>query len=147
MTLVSHVIYRVLTKGSSAEVQVSLRSPSSGSSARVQPMPLETFSVNKEMGRILIRRGGETIAAGLWNFNVLSCIEFLMKTKRRSRPVNQRMSRVRRKMHSKFHMCVIMFITYLDISSWAVSRLRIFLICFSCLQLSLHFHGAKLLAA
>jgi len=56
---------RVLTKNSSAEVQISLRPSSSGSSAKAQPMPLEIFSVNKEMGRVLIRRGGETIAAGV----------------------------------------------------------------------------------
>ena len=35
-----------------------------GSGARNAVIPLEPFSTNKEMGRILIRRGGETIAAG-----------------------------------------------------------------------------------
>ncbi|KAI0761724.1 P-loop containing nucleoside triphosphate hydrolase protein [Irpex lacteus] len=56
---------RVLTKSVSAEVQITLRSPNySGPSARPQPIPLERFATNKEMGRILIRRGGETIAAG-----------------------------------------------------------------------------------
>jgi elongation factor 1 alpha-like protein len=60
------MILRVLTKGMSAEVQLSLRSPSnSGPSAKAQPIPLEVFSANKEMGRVLIRRGGETIAAGV----------------------------------------------------------------------------------
>ncbi|KAI0347453.1 hypothetical protein BDW22DRAFT_1321345 [Trametopsis cervina] len=56
---------RVLTKSVSAEVQITLRSPTySGPSIRPQPIPLEPFSINKEMGRILIRRSGETIAAG-----------------------------------------------------------------------------------
>ncbi|KAI0310676.1 EF Tu GTP binding domain-containing protein [Amylostereum chailletii] len=56
---------RVLTKGTSAEVQITIRPATlSGPSSRVHPVPLEPFSVNKEMGRILIRRGGETIGAG-----------------------------------------------------------------------------------
>ncbi|KAG5644569.1 hypothetical protein DXG03_008143 [Asterophora parasitica] len=56
---------RVLTKGASAEVQISLRSTTLSGPAAVRPIPLETFAVNKEMGRILIRRGGETIGAGI----------------------------------------------------------------------------------
>ncbi|KAI0939644.1 hypothetical protein AcW1_004605 [Taiwanofungus camphoratus] len=57
---------RVLAKNTSAEVQITLRSVTlSGPSARVQPIPLEPFAVNKDMGRILIRRGGETIGAGI----------------------------------------------------------------------------------
>ncbi|KAJ3484999.1 hypothetical protein NLI96_g5250 [Meripilus lineatus] len=57
---------RVLAKSASAEVQLTLRSTGvSGPTARAQPIPLEPFSVNKEMGRVLIRRGGETIAAGI----------------------------------------------------------------------------------
>ncbi|CAL1701559.1 unnamed protein product [Somion occarium] len=57
---------RVLAKSMSAEVQITLRSTTvSGPTARAQPIPLEPFSVNKEMGRILIRRGGETIGAGI----------------------------------------------------------------------------------
>ncbi|KAF8665717.1 hypothetical protein AX16_000167 [Volvariella volvacea WC 439] len=57
---------RVLTKGASAEVQIDLRiSSMSGSISHVKAIPLELFSVNKDMGRILIRRGGETIAAGV----------------------------------------------------------------------------------
>jgi len=57
---------RVLTKGSSAEVQIALRgNGGAGASSAVRSMPLEPFSLNKEMGRILIRRGGETIAAGI----------------------------------------------------------------------------------
>ncbi|TCD66818.1 Hsp70 suppressor, GTPase facilitates ribosomal subunit dissociation [Steccherinum ochraceum] len=57
---------RVLAKGVSAEVQITLRSTTmSGPAARAQPIPLEPFSANKEMGRVLVRRGGETIAAGI----------------------------------------------------------------------------------
>ncbi|KAH9921272.1 P-loop containing nucleoside triphosphate hydrolase protein [Amylocystis lapponica] len=57
---------RVLTRNTSAEVQITLRAATpSGPSSKAQPIPLETFGVNKEMGRILIRRGGETICAGI----------------------------------------------------------------------------------
>ncbi|KAL4241371.1 hypothetical protein ABKN59_000306 [Abortiporus biennis] len=57
---------RVLTKSASAEVQITLRSATmSGLTSRAQPIPLEPFADNKDMGRILIRRGGETIAAGI----------------------------------------------------------------------------------
>ena len=35
-----------------------------GPNSVAKPIPIEPFSVNKDMGRILIRRGGETIAAG-----------------------------------------------------------------------------------
>jgi elongation factor 1 alpha-like protein len=66
-------LFRVLTKGMSAEVQVALRPNGvsvGGSSSVVQPIPLEPFAQSKEMGRILIRRGGETIAAG--EFKILS---------------------------------------------------------------------------
>ncbi|KAJ1311279.1 hypothetical protein OPQ81_009777 [Rhizoctonia solani] len=55
---------RVLPKSSSAKVTISLRA-ASGPSARPTSIPLEPFSTNKEMGRILLRRGGETIAAGI----------------------------------------------------------------------------------
>jgi elongation factor 1 alpha-like protein len=56
---------RVLTKGTSAEVQIALRATSiSGPSSNIRGIPLETFAANKDMGRILIRRGGETIGAG-----------------------------------------------------------------------------------
>lgn len=56
---------RVLTKGTSGEVQISLRTNSlSAASSNTRPIPLEPFSVNKDMGRVLIRRGGETIGAG-----------------------------------------------------------------------------------
>ncbi|KAF8165066.1 EF Tu GTP binding domain-containing protein [Crassisporium funariophilum] len=57
---------RVLTKGTSAEVQIAVRSTSvAGSASSTRGMPLDTFASNKDMGRILIRRGGETIAAGV----------------------------------------------------------------------------------
>ncbi|KAJ7873284.1 EF Tu GTP binding domain-containing protein [Mycena olivaceomarginata] len=52
---------RVLAKVSSAEVQITIRS--TGSSGR--SIPMEPYAVNKAMGRILIRREGETIAAGI----------------------------------------------------------------------------------
>jgi elongation factor 1 alpha-like protein len=56
---------RVLTKGASAEVQIAIRQATfGGTGTRSTVVPLEPFSTNKEMGRILIRRGGETIAAG-----------------------------------------------------------------------------------
>jgi len=54
---------RVLTKGTSAEIEITLRGDTPGAVAR--PIPIEPFSVNKDMGRILLRRGGETIAAGI----------------------------------------------------------------------------------
>ena len=53
---------RVLTKGASAEVQITLRS--AGGTGKAYSVPLEAFAANKEMGRVLIRRGGETVAAG-----------------------------------------------------------------------------------
>lgn len=46
-------------------MEISLRTASmSGANSGVRAIPIETFSTNKEMGRILLRRGGETIAAG-----------------------------------------------------------------------------------
>lgn len=67
---------RVLTKNSSAKVEIALKANSqtftseesaSGSSGGKGPViPLETFASNKEMGRVLLRRGGETIGAGEW---------------------------------------------------------------------------------
>lgn len=57
---------RVLPRGTSAEVEITLRAGTlSTPSAVARPIPLEPFSVNKDMGRILVRRGGETIAAGI----------------------------------------------------------------------------------
>ena len=63
--MVTPRLARVLTKGASAEVQVAIRQATfGGSGTRSTVIPVEPFSTNKEMGRILIRRGGETIAAG-----------------------------------------------------------------------------------
>ena len=59
-----HEIHRVLTKGTSAEVQIVLRSTVVSGILSTSRIPLETFAANKDMGRILLRRGGETIAAG-----------------------------------------------------------------------------------
>ncbi|KAG8906018.1 Hsp70 suppressor, GTPase facilitates ribosomal subunit dissociation [Tulasnella sp. 403] len=57
---------RVLTKNSSAKILLTLRSGTlSGPSNKQVSIPIETFAANKEMGRILLRRGGETIAAGI----------------------------------------------------------------------------------
>ncbi|KAF8528930.1 P-loop containing nucleoside triphosphate hydrolase protein [Hysterangium stoloniferum] len=56
---------RVLGKHVSAKIEVTLRSSSMNEPAsQAMVIPLETFEVNKDMGRILLRRGGETIAAG-----------------------------------------------------------------------------------
>jgi elongation factor 1 alpha-like protein len=63
---------RVLTKGLSADVQITLRS--AGGTGKAYSVPLETFKTNKEMGRVLIRRGGETIAAGRWHFSSLPSV-------------------------------------------------------------------------
>lgn len=40
-----------------------------------RPIPLETFDDNKELGRIMLRKGGETIAAGIVK-KVIILIEF-----------------------------------------------------------------------
>ncbi|EED80776.1 predicted protein [Postia placenta Mad-698-R] len=57
---------RVLAKNVSAEVQITLRNTTTtGPSPKSQQIPLEPFAVNKDMGRILIRREGETIGAGI----------------------------------------------------------------------------------
>lgn len=55
--------FRVLQKGAHATVELTLRATSA--SSRTPTLPLETAADNKEMGRVLIRRGGETIAAGV----------------------------------------------------------------------------------
>lgn len=49
---------RVLTKGMTAKVQVKLS---------LRPIPLETFKDNKQLGRIMLRKDGETVAAGVVN--------------------------------------------------------------------------------
>jgi len=53
---------RVITKNAAAKVQIHLK----GTSILKQPViPMELFNTNKMMGRILLRRGGETIAVGM----------------------------------------------------------------------------------
>lgn len=49
---------RVLTKGMTAKVEIKLAQ---------RPIPLETFKDNKQLGRIMLRKGGETVAAGVVN--------------------------------------------------------------------------------
>lgn len=63
MRNVGLTVSRVLQKGVTATVEISVRS--APGSAKVPNLPLETAADNKEMGRVLIRRGGETIAAGI----------------------------------------------------------------------------------
>lgn len=58
--LILRFYYRMLTKGTSARIQVQLRPLTSGVSRKTL-IPLETFATNKSMGRVLFRRGGETI--------------------------------------------------------------------------------------
>ena len=58
---------RVLQRGASAEVRVAVRAAGTGMAgpnARMQPVPMEPFAINKDMGRLLLRRNGETVAAG-----------------------------------------------------------------------------------
>lgn len=56
------VSHRMLSKGSSARVVIKLRSDAS--QGPTIGIPLEIFAVNKGMGRIALRRAGETVAAG-----------------------------------------------------------------------------------
>ncbi|KAG2202156.1 hypothetical protein INT46_005794 [Mucor plumbeus] len=49
---------RCLTKGTTAKIQIKLAQ---------RPIPLETFKDNKQMGRIMLRKDGETVAAGVVN--------------------------------------------------------------------------------
>ncbi|GAA6051069.1 hypothetical protein JCM3770_005483 [Rhodotorula araucariae] len=51
---------RMLTKGVSARIRVQLRA-----GAGAGGIPLEPFGANKGMGRVLFRRNGETVAAGI----------------------------------------------------------------------------------
>jgi elongation factor 1 alpha-like protein len=49
----------------SADVEITLRvTGMSDPNSKARALPLEVFAANKDMGRILVRRGGETIAAG-----------------------------------------------------------------------------------
>lgn len=56
---------RVLQKGVQAEIEITLRTPNQSSMLKAPSIAIEPASVNKEMGRVLLRRGGETIAAGV----------------------------------------------------------------------------------
>ena len=49
---------RCLTKGMTAKIQIKLAQ---------RPIPLETFKDNKQMGRIMLRKDGDTVAAGVVN--------------------------------------------------------------------------------
>ncbi len=52
----------MLQKGVHAQVEITLRNATQ--SHRAASIPLETAARNKDMGRVLLRRGGETIGAG-----------------------------------------------------------------------------------
>ncbi|KAL7424238.1 hypothetical protein Q5752_001824 [Cryptotrichosporon argae] len=54
---------RVLQKGVTATVEITLRAPNGA--AKPPVLALETGAENKDMGRVLVRRAGETIAAGV----------------------------------------------------------------------------------
>ena len=49
-------IYSHLSKGMTAKVKIQLTN---------RPIPLETFKDNKQLGRVMLRKGGETVAAGV----------------------------------------------------------------------------------
>ncbi|KAL7320896.1 hypothetical protein PS15m_000738 [Mucor circinelloides] len=49
---------RCLSKGMTAKIQIRLSQ---------RPIPLETFKDNKQLGRIMLRKDGETVAAGVVN--------------------------------------------------------------------------------
>ncbi|GJJ07398.1 hypothetical protein Clacol_001600 [Clathrus columnatus] len=53
---------RVLLKHTSAKVEIAIRNTLGSSGFSI---PVEPFRVNKELGRLVLRRGGETIAAGM----------------------------------------------------------------------------------
>ncbi|WWC60885.1 uncharacterized protein I303_103461 [Kwoniella dejecticola CBS 10117] len=60
---------RVLQKGMTATIELTLRpsgnNTTNNNTNNLVRIPLETAQENKEMGRVLIRRNGETIAAGV----------------------------------------------------------------------------------
>jgi sulfate adenylyltransferase subunit 1 (EFTu-like GTPase family) len=49
-------VFRHLSKGATAKVKIQLSH---------RAIPLETFKDNKQLGRIMLRKGGETVAAGV----------------------------------------------------------------------------------
>jgi translation elongation factor EF-1alpha len=55
---------RFISKNTAAVVEITLRSNSHSLVAKPSVIPIETFSMNKLMGRVVLRRGGETIGAG-----------------------------------------------------------------------------------
>ncbi|KAH9963259.1 EF Tu GTP binding domain-containing protein [Russula dissimulans] len=83
---------RVLTKGTSAEVQIAIRQAAFGPTGRNTVVPLEPFSTNKEMGRVLVRRGGETIAAGMYTVSrvCFACRRSLSRHRTRAGSLNLR---------------------------------------------------------
>lgn len=59
---------RVLSKGTSAIVKVTLRGGTMSdttSASGITRVAIEPFKDNKDMGRVLLRRSGETVAAGM----------------------------------------------------------------------------------
>jgi len=56
---------RVLPSGASARIQIDLRPSNPTASSKPVTIPIETFATNKDLGRFLLRRQGETIAAGI----------------------------------------------------------------------------------
>jgi elongation factor 1 alpha-like protein len=59
---------RVLSKGMTAKIRITVRggtlSDASGG-VTTSKLAVETFKDNKDMGRVILRRSGETIAAGM----------------------------------------------------------------------------------
>ena len=51
----------------------------SGPGGQNSAIPLEPFRINKDMGRILLRRNGETVAAGMITSAFLSCEELSLR--------------------------------------------------------------------
>jgi hypothetical protein len=49
-----------------------------------RPIPLETFKDNKDLGRIMLRKGGETVAAGVvtqvWKTNYFCSLDVSIGT-------------------------------------------------------------------
>ncbi|CAD6903288.1 unnamed protein product [Tilletia controversa] len=54
---------RVLSKGVTAQVRITVMA--GGAAGQSRGIPVEDFKTNKEMARILLRREGETVAAGI----------------------------------------------------------------------------------
>lgn len=62
----------MLTKGMSARIGVTLRNLQSAGGRKLG-IPLETFAVNKSMGRVLFRRADETIGTSHLS-STLKCV-------------------------------------------------------------------------